>query len=378
VGAVLVGVGVSLAGGQAAQAPSVPLARPLPSVTLSSAELVKFPGGYNPNRKGDFLADCNSPSYWIGNKLYLFNSWEQPWRSSGLDLFHLARGAPVDFDNQELKKLWIWMESIWQDEDGSLYGWFHNEWPNHCPPREGYIPGYPIIARIGALRSRVDGARWEDLGFVIQNSHQAITCDTEDYWYAGGAGDFFVIPDRKKAYFYFFFTNYSKFFSEQGLCLARMKYSDRNEPAGKVWIWYKGKWNEPALGGHATPIFPATVDLTRKEGQTFWGPVIHWNTSLEEYVMVVNRTLDTRWNTEGLYVSFNRDLDDPKGWSTPQKSMGRDQATHAGPEKTGNGWYVQVMGTEKGQTDKVAGRKVRLFVDGESRWEITFRKPGEK
>jgi len=376
--AVLTLGGGGIAASPAAQAQSAPAAGPLPSIKLSNAELLKFPGGYNQNRKAAFLADCNSPSYWIGDKLYVFNSWEQPWRSSGPDIFHLGKATPVDFDNQELYKLWIWIESIWHDEDGSLYSWFHNEWPNHCPQTKDRIPGYPVIARIGALRSRGDGARWEDLGFVIEDSPQAITCNTDSYWFAGGTGDFFVLPDRNKEYFYFFFVNYGKFFAEQGLCLARMKYSDRDQPAGKVMIWYKGGWNEPGIGGHATPIFPASVDLTRKDGQTFWGPSIHWNTYLEEYVMVVNRTQDTRWNTEGLYISFNHDLSDPSGWSKPQKFMDREEATHADPRKTGNGWYVEVMGTEKGQTDKVAGQKARLFVDGESRWEFTFWKPEEK
>ena len=106
--------------------------------------------------------------------------------------------------------------------------------------------------------------------------------------------------------------------------------------------------------------------------------MIHWNTYLQEYVMVVNRTKDSPVEHRGLYVSFNRDLGDPKGWSKPQKFMDREQATHADPKKTGLGWYVEVMGTEKGQTDKLAGQKARLFVDGESPWEITFRKPGEK
>ena len=64
--------------------------------------------------------------------------------------------------------------------------------------REGFIPGYPIIARIGAVRSRGDGARWEDLGFVIEDTRRSSYLRTEDYWYAGGMGDHCVVLDRRK------------------------------------------------------------------------------------------------------------------------------------------------------------------------------------
>ena len=43
-----------------------------------------------------------------------------------------------------------------------------------------------------------------------------------------------------------------------------------------------------------------------------------------------------------------------------------------------SGWYPQVVGTEKGETDTLCGRSGRLFMTGMSRVEITFLKPGEK
>lgn len=354
----------------------------LPSVHLRAAPQIRFPGGHNPNRNRDFLADCNSPAHWSGDTLYVFNSWERPWRSRGRDLFHLGPASPVEYTNSELYKLWLWLESTHRDDNGTLYGWVHNELPNQCPNRGEFIPGYPVVARIGALRSRDDGAHWDDLGFVLESPPDSIRCDTESSWYATGVGDFYVISDLNKQYIYFFFTNLRPELPEQGLCIARMRYADRDNPRGNVWIWHQGKWKEPGIGGHATPIFPAAVDLTKKDGQTFWGPVIHWNTHLNRYVMVVNRIKDTRWTTEGLYVSFNQDLSNPKGWSPPQRFMVADEATSPGPwpKDSGgySGWYVEVMGTGKGETDKQAGRVARLFVQGRSRWEIIFLKPGEK
>ena len=43
-----------------------------------------------------------------------------------------------------------------------------------------------------------------------------------------------------------------------------------------------------------------------------------------------------------------------------------------------SGWYPQIIGTAKGETDTLCGRKGQLFMTGMSRLEITFLKPGEK
>jgi hypothetical protein len=42
--------------------------------------------------------------------------------------------------------------------------------------------------------------------------------------------------------------------------------------------------------------------------------------------------------------------------------------------------YPQAIGTDKSrrETDKLAGKTARLFVRGQSKWELEFRKPGEK
>ena len=40
----------------------------------------------------------------------------------------------------------------------------------------------------------------------------------------------------------------------------------------------------------------------------FWGPAIHWNTYLEQYVMLLNRAKDDQFGQEGIYVSFSPTL----------------------------------------------------------------------
>jgi hypothetical protein len=43
-----------------------------------------------------------------------------------------------------------------------------------------------------------------------------------------------------------------------------------------------------------------------------------------------------------------------------------------------NGWYPQVIGTAKGETDKRLGQNGRFFMAGYSTREITFSRPREK
>ena len=36
----------------------------------------------------------------------------------------------------------------------------------------------------------------------------------------------------------------------------------------------------------------------------FWGPSVHWNTAIEQYVMLLNRAKDESYTQEGIYVSY--------------------------------------------------------------------------
>jgi hypothetical protein len=79
--------------------------------------------------------------------------------------------------------------------------------------------------------------------------------------------------------------------------------------------------------------------------------------------MLLNRSCcEPGFPSEGTYISFNPDLGDPNGWTRPEKILGTDES----------GWYPQVIGVEPGATDKVAGGTARLFIKGESYWEIIF------
>jgi len=350
---------------------------PAPSVIVREAPLLKFPGVKRED--GSQAVDSNSPIHWDGGTLYLFNSDDHPWRSSGPDLFHL--GAPLNtslgYPNNRLS---IWIESTWKDDNGTLYGWYHYE-PDDVCRSNAHLPTAP---RIGALRSKDNGATWEDIGFVLEAPLDSLQCNTASPWDAGGEGDFSVMLDRQKQYFYFFFSSYVRQFPEQGVGVARMRYADRDDPSGKVWKHYQGKWSEPGLGGHFTPIFPAQTNWHHKDANLFWGPAIHWNEYLHTFVIVLNHAMDTAMTQEGIYITFNPDLAAPEAWATPRRILTRDgikkamAGTKGDPVIVDNGWYPEVVGTGNGGTDKLVGRTGRLFLAGVSQLEIVFLPPGEK
>jgi hypothetical protein len=110
------------------------------------------------------------------------------------------------------------------------------------------------------------------------------------------------------------------------------------------------------------PVYRAADDWhTGLTVDAFWGPSVHWNTHVEQYVMLLNRAADSAWRQEGIYVAFSPTLADPASWSAPQRLL------------VGGDWYPQVLGSETGSgTDKVAGERARLFIAGRSRHTIQF------
>ncbi len=339
----------------------------IPSVQVRPASLVRFPGAENVNPQKPGECDCNSPAHWDGDTLYVFNSAGHPWRSAGPDVFHLDRDyRKCQYNNRANGGRWI--ECTWKAGDGVLYGWFHLEPNDVCPD---FHPNSPHLTapKIGAVRSKDNGANWTDLGIVLESA-PGVRCDTTNYYFAGGNGDFSVMLDRQQEFMYFLISTYGPDLSEQGVSIARMRWADRDRPVGKAWKWHNGQWSEPGLGGKVAPIFVAKTDWHRGDADAFWGPSIHWNSYLRQYVVLLNRAIDSRWKQEGVYVTFNHDLANPGNWSTPRKIL----------DSTGDDrWYPQVIGIEKArrETDKLAGRVARLFVRGESRWEVQFWRAGE-
>lgn len=324
-------------------------ADPAPTARLQTAAPLRMP----------HEVDCNTPCHWDGDTLYVFNSTGHPHRSYGRDLTHLGPSQPIEFDNKVNGGRWI--EATWRAADGTLYGWYHLE-PG------GLCPGTTLTApKIGALRSTNNGAAWKDLGIVLEARPGTLKCDAKNGYFAGGHGDFSVMLDPQQKYLYVFYGNYAGDVAEQGVAVARMNWADRDNPAGKIFKWHQGGFTEPGLGGRLTPTFPGFIAWERIDCNAFWGPSVHWNTHLEQYVMLLNRSKATNWVQEGIYVSFNKDLANPLGWSKPEKIL------------EGGSWYPVAIGAvdDVRGTDKLAGRVARFFMGQQSNHTIVFARPGE-
>jgi hypothetical protein len=149
--------------------------------------------------------------------------------------------------------------------------------------------------------------------------------------------------------------------------MARMRTEDRWSPRGKVAKYAGGEWNEAGLGGAQTAILAAEKTWESAEATSLWGPSVHYNTGINAWVMLMSKTCcEAGWPQEGIYVSFNKDIANPAGWTKPEKILDDSEIGYK------PGWYPQVIGSKLEETDTVAGKTARLYIHGVSRWEITF------
>ena len=322
-------------------APSDPQGAATLFVDLVEATRAEFPES----------VDSNSPAFWDNGTLMVFNSTSfGTYRSGGDSLEDLADPIAVQLPEPSRPGA-VWLEAVWLDADSSvLYGWYHFE------PADLDCLTAPII---GAAVSFDYGITWEDHGFIIENGYP-IECDYENGFVAGGNGDFSVIvgPDQ---YFYFLFSNYVGPLVEQGIAIARSSFQDKGQP-GTVAKFYQNGWTEPGIGGAATAIFPSSTGWKGPFVDAYWGPSVHWNTYLGSYMALLNHTEGEDYSQEGVYVTYSWDL---VTWSRPEKLLDTTD------------WYPQVMGLGPGESDSIAGQRMRLYVSGMSDYILEFRRAGE-
>ncbi len=305
------------------------------------------------------VVDGNSPGVWVDGELKVFTSSGNPMLMSGPSLLFLNQVDPPAVTPSDHYPIWI--EAVWRDDDGTLYAWYHHE-PG------GLCDGKLTAPKIGALVSTDGGQNFEDLGIVLE-SGDPINCAAQNGFFAGGHGDFSVILDQDRQYFYLLFTNYGGPAESQGISIARMAFADHALPVGAVYKFANGDWTEPGVGGAVSPIVPARVSWDHADTDSLWGPAIHWNTAINRYVVLLNRACCApRWPQEGIYVMFGQDLSDPATWTVPTRILAGSQIG------VGAGYYPEVMGTAPGETDTVAGQSPRLFIMGISKWAISFER----
>ena len=337
-----------------AQAP-----RPRPLAALEPAPRLSFPSE----------TDSNSPAFWRTSAgvttLNVLNSTGAPVLSTGEDLQELARLGNATI-NRAVPGGW-WMEAVVPDFRQVLYGYYHNEPPGVCRGDARSAP------RIGAAKSFNGGRSWIDLGVILEAPAGSTQCESTNRYFVGGVGDCSAILDAQRQWLYIFFSAYPRDVAKQGVAVARLRWSDRDAPAGRVSVWDDGVWRYPVPGDGgtpvfdaATPIYPAARSVHTRNADAFWGPSVHWNTFLKQYVMLLNRARDDEFAQEGIYISSSPALDDPAKWSQPVRVL------------SGGRWYPQVLGLEEDSgTDKLAGERARLFVSGTSTYEIVFQQPQE-
>lgn len=348
---------------------SSPEAAPGPRAVLSTASTIVLPG----------VVDSNSPLVWGledgRSTLFVMTSASgAPSLAVGPDIGHLGSPNKITFTSHPGNG--VWMEAVVAADDGTWYGYYHNENP-------AVVCGRPdrFIARIGAARSTDRGRTWEDLGIILEAPTDTIACTSKNRYVIGGVGDLSVVLNRDKTYLYLFFSQYRKDAAAQGVAVARMTWASRDRPVGRVFVWDRGVWLPSRI--NRTPTvdvngvlrtvwreYPAGSPIMAvgepwhdadTDVDAFWGPSVHWNDSLEMYVMLLNRAKDENYAQEGIYVSFSPSLSDPTTWSPPQKIL------------SGGRWYPQVVGLEPGAgTDKRAGATARFFMQGRSEYLITF------
>ncbi|MBI4929045.1 MAG: hypothetical protein HY835_14855, partial [Anaerolineae bacterium] len=124
-------------------------------ITIDEIPPLRFPSA----------TDCNSPIWWWDGKMHILNSTGHPVHSSGEHVENMTRGSEIIYTAWRDGGRWI--ESVHQEPDGTLFGWYHNE-PAHLVPDEYHVGRqFPLTAPfIGAVVSYDNGDSWDDLGLI--------------------------------------------------------------------------------------------------------------------------------------------------------------------------------------------------------------------
>jgi hypothetical protein len=301
--------------------PTAQVINPSPRVELTFAPPLRLPGD----------VDSNSPAIWDRtggrNQLFVMTSMSgRPNIARGTDLSLLAEPQAVAVTP------WpgggVWMEAVVADVEGTWYGYYHNETVAQICRTE-----VKAIPRIGAARSRDRGLTWESLGVILEAPPRTFDCTTNNRYFVGGVGDLSVQLDPASRDLYLFFSTYLRQGRLQGVAVARLAWADRDTPKGRIMVWQGGIWvpaSSMSLGRMerwiypaATPVFKTTETWHDDDSKVnaYWGPSVHWNSYLRQYVMLLNRAKDEAFQQEGIYVSFAPSLADPPG---PLVGAGQD------------------------------------------------------
>lgn len=271
------------------------------------------------------------------------------------DLSIVEQPVPVTWSNDTDPRIGKWIEAIWQPRGGPLRGWYHAEEPAPCTAGQLYLPF------VGEAASDDNGLTWRCVRELLRLPADRADCGWRNGFFAGGYGDLSVVPDRSGQALYLFFSSYHPAEDAQGVAVLRLPM---DPPSGASLWWTAAGWQ--AVGKlRPKPLWPAVRSFRHRDPDSFWGPAVHYNRSLEAYVMLLNHTADGDGDLrqEGIYASMNVRIDDPAGWTAPLQIV------------RGGAWYPQAVGMEDGCGDTEVAATARFFMSGFSGWEVEFSRP---
>jgi hypothetical protein len=204
-------VALCVAGAATARAQVV---RHPPTVTLVPAQTQQLV------RAGDPVVDSNSPVIWDlvdgVPTLFVMTSFDGVANvSSGRGVGAVTIGESANWDRWPLGG--AWMEAVVKADDGTWYGYYHNEVaPAACPGGTGKVQ-----PQIGAARSMDQGRTWTNLGIILA-APTAVDCDTRNQYFTGGVGDFSVMLSPDRTQLFLLYSQYAPATAGQGVAMARM------------------------------------------------------------------------------------------------------------------------------------------------------------
>ena len=223
-----------------------------------------------------------------------------------------------------------WLMGLWIDpSDGKFYSIAYseynylNDWVSEAKER-----------RMGLATSVDKGQTWTYQGDIITQDKSIPPPPGQKYY---GAGDLdLFIPGDGYAYVYYkkgFYSDSSGHRTEQDICVARCRLSDKLAP-GYWKKFYNGSWVEAGIGGHETIIIP-DVNIAN----------VCYNKFLKKYVCIGN---DTDAKT---FISFANSMS-TQDWSP--RDFGFPQITWW------YNWFVNVTNNNQ----HVMGQSFKLYTAG--------------
>src|SRR5262249_28327890 len=132
----------------------------LPQVSLREAPELLMPGAHEFGV--DWGVDGDSPAERDAEgRLLLFNSLSFPWLAAGPNIFQMGQSERVTVINREAIEGGLWVEATYRDQDGAMFGWFHNEVSAGCPN------SYLALPRIRQMISFDCGGDWARVGVIV-------------------------------------------------------------------------------------------------------------------------------------------------------------------------------------------------------------------